>query len=48
MTIPSIETERLRLRPFREEDAVALHRIVSAEGMLKYFPGPTIPSLEEE
>ena len=47
MTIPSIETERLRLRPFRDEDAVALHRIVSAEGMLKYFPGPPIPSLEK-
>ena len=47
MTIPSFETERLRLRPFRDEDAVALHRIVSADGMLKYFPGPPIPSLEK-
>jgi ribosomal-protein-alanine N-acetyltransferase len=47
MTIPSFETERLRLRPFCNEDAVALHRIVSAEGMLKYFPGPPIPSLEK-
>ncbi len=47
MTTPSFETERLRLRPFRDEDAVALHRIVSAEGMLKYFPGPPIPSLEK-
>jgi RimJ/RimL family protein N-acetyltransferase len=46
MTIPTLETERLRLRPFREEDAVALHRIVSAEGMLKYFPGPPSPSPE--
>jgi ribosomal-protein-alanine N-acetyltransferase len=47
MTTPSFETDRLRLRPFRNEDAVALHRIVGAEGMLKYFPGPPIPSLEK-
>jgi ribosomal-protein-alanine N-acetyltransferase len=45
MTIPTLETKRLRLRPFREEDAVALHRIVSAEGMLKYFPGSPEPTL---
>ena len=47
MTIPSFETERLRLRPFCNEDATALHCIVSVEDMLKYFPGPPIPSLEK-
>lgn len=47
MTTPSFETERLRLRPFRGEDAAALHRIVCAEGMLRYFPWKPNPPLEK-
>lgn len=47
MPIPSFETARLRLRPFRADDATALHRILSQDGMLKFFPSPSGPSLEK-
>ena len=39
-TIPTIETERLRLRPFTPEDAPAMHHILNGPDVLKYFPGP--------
>jgi len=47
MTVPSFETPRLRLRPFVEDDAPALHRILTKEDMLKYFPSPAGPSLDK-
>ncbi len=46
MSVPSIDTSRLRLRPFRQEDAVELHRILTQPDMLKYFPRPGGPPLE--
>jgi RimJ/RimL family protein N-acetyltransferase len=46
MSIPTITTARLSLRPFRDEDAEPLHRILSEEGMLRYFPNPDPPDLE--
>ena len=39
-TIPTIETERLWLRPFAPEDAPTMHQILNGPDVLKYFPGP--------
>lgn len=47
MDIPTITTERLLLRPFRESDAEPLHRILAGEDILRYFPSPRSPSLEQ-
>jgi ribosomal-protein-alanine N-acetyltransferase len=44
MHIPTTETARLVLRPFREEDAAPLHRILSEENVLRYFPNPSPPT----
>ncbi|MBM4423755.1 MAG: GNAT family N-acetyltransferase [Chloroflexi bacterium] len=44
--IPIIETSRLTLREFRETDADSLHRLLSEDGVLRYFPNPNPPSLE--
>ncbi len=46
MNVPSFETPRLRLRPFRDDDAIELHRILTQPDMLKYFPRPGGPPLE--
>jgi ribosomal-protein-alanine N-acetyltransferase len=46
MSAPALETPRLRLRPFREDDAIGLHRILVQDGMLKYFPRPGGPPLD--
>ncbi len=46
MQIPTLETPRLRLRGFRPADAAPLHRILTQEGMLRYFPSPAGPSRE--
>jgi ribosomal-protein-alanine N-acetyltransferase len=46
MAVPTFETPRLRLRPFREDDASELHRILVQDDMLKYFPRPGTPPLE--
>jgi [ribosomal protein S5]-alanine N-acetyltransferase len=45
--IPCLQTPRLTLRPFAPEDAPVLHRINQREGVLRYFPGTTPPSLEK-
>ena len=47
MTIPTITTSRLTLRPFDEADAEPLYRILLQEGILQYFPSSTPPSLEK-
>ena len=47
MTAPTLETTRLTLRPFAEEDATELHRILNQEGILQYFPGPGSPSVDK-
>jgi ribosomal-protein-alanine N-acetyltransferase len=46
MGIPTITTPRLTLRPFSEQDAEALHRILGIQGILQYFPNPDPPPLE--
>jgi RimJ/RimL family protein N-acetyltransferase len=45
--IPSIKTSRLILQPLLPADAIVLHRIYQAEGVLRYFPNPTPPPLEK-
>jgi hypothetical protein len=44
MIIPTITTPRLILRPFGEEDAAALTRILNQEGVLRYFPATDPPA----
>ncbi len=46
MIIPTIETQRLRLRPFNLEDSVPLHKILEVEGILLYFPTSDPPDQE--
>ena len=46
MTIPTITTARLILRPFTEEDVDPLHQMLQEEGVLRYFPNPEPPSRE--
>jgi RimJ/RimL family protein N-acetyltransferase len=46
MTIPTITTSRLALRPFTERDVEPLHTILGAEGILRYFPQTDPPSRE--
>ncbi|HSJ54329.1 MAG TPA: GNAT family N-acetyltransferase [Anaerolineae bacterium] len=44
---PSIQTARLVLRPFEDADASVLHRIYQSDGVIRYFPIPSPPSLEQ-
>ena len=46
MSIPTIKTARLTLRPFTLKDAEPLHQILSIPGVLEYFPNPDPPDLE--
>lgn len=46
-TIPTVKTERLVLRPFSEGDADPLHQILGVKDVLRYFPSPNPPSLEQ-
>ena len=46
MSIPTIETKRLRLRPFSLEDSVPLNKLLKVEGVLQYFPNSDPPDLE--
>ena len=46
MNVPRFETVRLVLRPFSALDAVSLHKILSVEGMLRYYPTSEPPDLE--
>jgi ribosomal-protein-alanine N-acetyltransferase len=47
MSIPTITTPRLVLRPFADDDAPALHQILSVPGVLRYFPNTQPPPLEK-
>lgn len=38
MTIPTMRTQRLVLRPFSGEDVGPLHLMLSEKGVLRYFP----------
>lgn len=46
MSVSSIETSRLVLRPFTAEDAIPLHQILSVPGVLQYYPSSDPPDLE--
>ncbi len=46
VSVPTIETKRLRLRPFNLEDSVPLHKILEVEGVLQYFSSPEPPDFE--
>ncbi len=46
MSIPSIKTARLTLRPFTLQDAELLHHILIIPGVLEYFPSSDPPDLE--
>ena len=46
MSVLTIETKRLRLRPFNLDDSVPLHKILEVEGVLQYFPTSDPPDLE--
>lgn len=45
--IPVVMTPRLRLRAFTPDDAAALHRIMELGEVMRYFPTPTPPTLEQ-
>jgi len=46
MSIPTIETPRLTLRPFTLDDTKALYQILSVLDVLKYFPSSDPPDRE--
>jgi ribosomal-protein-alanine N-acetyltransferase len=46
MNIPTITTSRLELRPFCDDDAAPLQRILAEVDFLRYFPNPVAPPLE--
>jgi RimJ/RimL family protein N-acetyltransferase len=43
MEIPTLQTRRLVLRPWRPNDGEALFGILREEGILRYFPDPSPP-----
>ncbi len=47
MKIPTILTERLRLRPFTQEDTLVMHQIMNGKDVLRYFPGAQTVSQEQ-
>ena len=46
MSVLTIETKRLRLRPFNLEDSVPLNKLLKVKGVLQYFPNSDPPDLE--
>lgn len=46
MNIPTLQTPRLILRAFSEDDALPMHRILSGKGVLRYFPTTDPPPLD--
>jgi len=47
MKTPTLMTPRLIFRAFTEQDAEPLHRILGEEGVLRYFPNPNPPALDQ-
>ena len=45
--IPSIQTFHLILRSLQSNDAKVMYQIYQTEGVLRYFPNPSPPSLEK-
>ncbi len=46
MSIPTVKTAQLTLRPFTLQDAEPLHQILSIPRVLEYFPSSDPPDLE--
>lgn len=46
MSIPTITTSRLVLRPFRDNDASPLQHILGEENFLRYFPNTAAPPID--
>jgi ribosomal-protein-alanine N-acetyltransferase len=44
--IPTLETPRVIMREFDDNDAQSLHRILSEPGVLRYFPSSKPPPME--
>ena len=47
MSIPTLCTENLYLRPFALQDVNAWHAILSGKDVLRYFPGSPMPSRDQ-
>jgi RimJ/RimL family protein N-acetyltransferase len=47
LDIPTLETERLTLRPFREEDAATFCALLQDPDVVRYIGDGTIPSAED-
>jgi RimJ/RimL family protein N-acetyltransferase len=47
MAIPTLETERLTLRAFRESDATALHELSQDPEVMRYVGDRRVPTLQE-
>jgi RimJ/RimL family protein N-acetyltransferase len=47
MSVPTVTTARLTLRPLRENDIDAFHRILGEPDVLRYFPKSTPPTREQ-
>ena len=46
MIVPTLATPRLTLRPFTEDDAEPLHRILSDREVIRYLPNTEPPPLD--
>lgn len=44
LDIPTLETERLRLRPFREDDHVALFELMQDPDVMRFIGDPRLPA----
>jgi ribosomal-protein-alanine N-acetyltransferase len=47
VAIPTVETSRLKLRPFTEQDEESLYQILRGDDVLRYFPNPIPPDREK-
>ncbi|MDP9468757.1 MAG: GNAT family N-acetyltransferase [Chloroflexota bacterium] len=47
LTIPTLEAERLTLRPFREEDVVPLFELLQDPEVVRYVGDRRVPTLQE-
>ncbi len=47
MSIPTLSTPRLQLRPFTAKDTLPLHSLLVEPGVLRYFPDPSPPPVEK-
>jgi RimJ/RimL family protein N-acetyltransferase len=47
LAIPTVETERLSLRPFREADVAALHQLLQDPDVVRYIGDRRVPTLQE-